>query len=372
MKKITILALHLNFGGVEKYISSLCKMLEDDCDIELIVTYRSKPAFDFSRKIKIRYLIDGMPNKDEFKKSLKNKQIFKTFKEGIIAAKMLLLKRILNIKAIKNIESDYIITTREFHSKLVGKYAKKNIVKIATEHNYHNNDVKYVNKLLKSVANFNFLVVVSNELKEYYNKLSKTKVVYIPNTIDFIPKEKSKLNKNNIVAVGRFSKEKGFVDLIDVFKLVNNEIDDSKLYLIGDGNQMPLIKEKIDNYGLNGKVILTGFLSQSEIKNFYLESKLYVMTSYTESFGLVLIEAMSYGLPCVAFDCASGAREIINENNGVLISDRNSQDMAKEIIKLFKDSERLKKLAAQTLNTCKKYSMDEVKQKWMNLLEDKK
>ena len=207
MKKITILALHLNFGGVEKYISSLCKMLEDDYDIELIVTYRSKPAFDFSRKIKIRYLIDGMPNKDEFKKSLKNKQIFKTFKEGIIAAKMLLLKRILNIKAIKNIESDYIITTREFHSKLVGKYAKKNIVKIATEHNYHNNDVKYVNKLLKSVANFNFLVVVSNELKEYYNKLSKTKVVYIPNTIDFIPKEKSKLNKNNIVAVGRFSKE---------------------------------------------------------------------------------------------------------------------------------------------------------------------
>lgn len=372
MKKITILALHLNFGGVEKYISSLCKMLEDDYDIELIVTYRSKPAFDFSRKIKIRYLIDGMPNKDEFKKSLKNKQIFKTFKEGIIAAKMLLLKRILNIKAIKNIESDYIITTREFHSKLVGKYAKKNIVKIATEHNYHNNDVKYVNKLLKSVANFNFLVVVSKELKDYYDKLSRIKVVYIPNTIDFIPKEKSKLNKNNIVAVGRFSKEKGFDDLIDVFKLVNNEIDDSKLYLIGDGNQMPLIKEKIDNYGLNGKVILTGFLSQSEIKNFYLESKLYVMTSYTESFGLVLIEAMSYGLPCVAFDCASGAREIINENNGVLISDRNSQDMAKEIIKLFKDSERLKKLAGQTLNTCKKYSMDEVKQKWMNLLEDEK
>ena len=50
MKKITILALHLNFGGVEKYISSLCKMLEDDYDIELVVTYKSKPAFEFSEK----------------------------------------------------------------------------------------------------------------------------------------------------------------------------------------------------------------------------------------------------------------------------------------------------------------------------------
>lgn len=372
MKKITILALHLNFGGVEKYISSLCKMLEDDYDIELVVTYKSKPAFEFSEKIKIRYLINSMPNKEDFKNCLKNKKLLKTFKEGFKAVKILLLKKILNIKAIKNIESDYIITTREFHSKLVGKYAKKHIVKIATEHNYHNNDMKYVKRLLKSVNNFDFLVVVSSELKDYYDKLSRIKVIYIPNTIDFIPKEKSKLSQNNLVAVGRFSKEKGFEDLIDVFKLVNNEIDDSKLYLIGDGNQMPLIKEKIDNYGLNEKVILPGFLSQSEIKKFYLNSKLYVMTSYTESFGLVLIEAMSYRLPCVAFDCASGAREIINNNNGVLISNRDKEDMAQEIIKLLKDSEGLKRLAGHTLNTCKKYSIDEVKQKWLKLLEDKK
>lgn len=79
MKKITILALHLNFGGVEKYISSLCKMLEDDYDIELVVTYKSKPAFEFSEKIKIRYLINSMPNKEDFKNCLKNKKTFKNF-----------------------------------------------------------------------------------------------------------------------------------------------------------------------------------------------------------------------------------------------------------------------------------------------------
>ena len=53
MKKITILALHLGFGGVEKYISSLCKMLEEDYQIEIISTYKvsDKPAFNFSNKI---------------------------------------------------------------------------------------------------------------------------------------------------------------------------------------------------------------------------------------------------------------------------------------------------------------------------------
>lgn len=72
-KKITIFALHLGFGGVEKYLSSLCKMLEENYDIEIISTYKvlDKPAFPFSEKVKITYLIDDKPNKEEFKQANK-------------------------------------------------------------------------------------------------------------------------------------------------------------------------------------------------------------------------------------------------------------------------------------------------------------
>ena len=94
MKKITILALHLGYGGIEQYISSLCKMLENDYEIEIISTYKvlDKPAFYFSDKIKITYLIEDNPNKQEFKNSVKNFKILSIFKEGFKSFKILYLK----------------------------------------------------------------------------------------------------------------------------------------------------------------------------------------------------------------------------------------------------------------------------------------
>ena len=111
MKKITILALHLGYGGIEQYISSLCKMLDNDYEIEIISTYKisDKPLVPFSKKVKIKYLINDKPNKKELKDSIfsfKIKDIFKELKKNL---NILYLKYTKNIEAIKNIKSDYVI-----------------------------------------------------------------------------------------------------------------------------------------------------------------------------------------------------------------------------------------------------------------------
>ena len=306
-QKVTIMALHLGYGGVEQYISSLCKMIGEKYDIEIIVTYKvlDKPAFEFSDNIKITYLMNTKPNRDEFKNAIGSKNPINILKEGFKAIKILYLKRKLNIKAIKNIKSDYIITTR-FHSSLVGKYADSNIIKIATEHNYHNNDNKYINSIIKSVRGFDYLVCVSEELKDFYkDRIKDTKCVYIPNVIDKNPDKSSNLRENTLINVGRLEPEKGVFDLIDVLSEVKSEIKDVKLLLIGDGSLRKEIEAKVEKNNLKDNVIFTGFVSKKELENYYLKSKLFVMTSYTESFGLVLIEAMSYKIPCIAFDSSS-------------------------------------------------------------------
>lgn len=370
-KKITIFALHLGFGGVEKYLSSLCKMLKENYDIEIISTYKvlDKPAFPFSEKVKITYLIDDKPNKEEFKRAIENKNIISIFKEGIKSVKILYLKRSRNIKAIRNTYSDYIITTRTFHSRLVGYYAYNNIIKIATEHNFHNNDKKYITKVIDSIKDFDYFVVVSDNLRKFYeNKIGKTQCIYIPNVIDNLPDKRSKLTNKNIITIGRLSPEKGQKDLIDVFKIVNKELPKTKLFIVGDG---PL-KQELENYTkelkLTDKIIFTGFLGNKEKEKYILDSSIFILPSYTESFGLVLIEAMSYGLPCIAFDSSDGARELLKDDVGILVKDRNKEKMAKEIIKELKNAKK-DNYSEKGYKYCQKYLIDNVKEAWFNMLK---
>ena len=353
MKKITILALHLNYGGIEKYIYSLTEMLKNDYKIEIISTYKVdiNPAYNFDKKVKIKYLIDGKPNRAKLFNSIKK----------------LYLKYKLNIEAIKNIDSDIIITTRYFHNSLVKKYAKEGIIKIASEHNSCDDSIIYNNKVMKSVDGFDYFICVSKELYNYYNGNVNAKVVYIPNVIDEKSSKKAKLNNHNIISVGRLSIEKGFADLIDVTRIVKNTIPDIHLTICGDGKDRRYLENEIKIFSLEKTVILTGFLDQKELAKHYLDSSVYAMTSFTESFGLVLVEAMNYGLPCIAFDSASGAKELLKKT-GVLISNRSKKEMANKIIELLNNKDELIKYSDKSIKKVDEYLAENVKKHWLKIL----
>ena len=374
MKKISILSLHLGYGGIEKCISALANSLVDDFNVEILCTYKlyDKPVYDIDNRVKIKYITDVIPNKNDLKLALKHKNFIKTIKEGIKAIKVLYLKKYNNINAIKNCDSDIIISTRDYFNTLSGKYARQEV--IGWEHNHHHNDKAYIKKIVKSCKNIKKLVLVSNNLKEYYSKLFKEKNIscecyYIPNFLDDIPDVSSKLNNNNLISVGRLSPEKKMPDLIDVFKLVDLKVNDTSLDIIGDGIEKELIEKKILKDNLALKVKLHGFQDKDFINECYLNSSIYLMTSKTESFGLVLIEAMSYGLPCIAYDSAEGANDIIQNNyNGYLIKNRNEHEMADTIISLLNDRKELKRLGENAKKTALKYSRKEVLKEWMKIL----
>lgn len=377
--KITILALHLGVGGVEKYLSSLCKMLENNYTIELISTYKvsEKPAFEFSDKIKIKYLINDYPHKEDFKKALKSKNIILILKYGFSLAKILFLKYIKNILCIEEINSKYIITTREFHNKLVGKNKNRDIIAIATEHNYHNNNTKYITKLISSCNNIDYLVVVSEELKDFYTKELKkyhitTKCIYIPNVIDSIPKynEKKKIN-NKLISIGRLEPEKGFDDVIEIINILKRSIPDIKLDIYGDGSLRESLNNKISKLGLNNNINLAGFCPFDELSKILTNYDIYLMTSHTESFGLVLIEAMSNSLACIGFDSASGVKKILKDGNGILISNRDKEEYANSIINLLSSLSSINKLSKKGYESIKKYDINIVKKEWIKLIENK-
>lgn len=94
------------------------------------------------------------------------------------------------------------------------------------------------------------------------------------------------------------------------------------------------------------------------------------MTSHTESFGIVLIEAMSSGLPCIAFSSAEGANEIIkNDYNGYLIDNRNKEEYISKIKALIEDYDLRNKLGSNAKKSIEKYSSSIIKEQWIDLIE---
>lgn len=376
MKKVTILALHLGYGGIEKCISSLANALCDTYDVQIISTYKlyDMPPFYFNNKIKINYLMDKLkPNKEGMKKSLKKFQFIKFIKILLSNLKVLKLKKKLMIKAIKECDSDIIISTRDIHNLWLGKYGKKDAIKIGWEHNHHNNNKKYINKIVKSVSNLDYFVLVSKELEKFYSeklKDKKCKTVYIPNTLDYYPEKVSDLTYKNIISIGRLSPEKGFLDLIDVFEIVHTIYPDWNLNIIGDGVQREEIEKKIKSKKLTNSVILHGYQNKDYINKVLKLSSIYVMTSYTESFGIVLLEASSFGIPCIAFDSAKGATEIIDNNwDGYLIKNRDKKLMAKKICELISNINRRLIMGSNAYKKASNYSMDKIKKEWIKIIE---
>lgn len=374
MKKIVIFGLHLGYGGVEQAIVNLANMLCNDYIVELVITYKvtDKCVWKLNDKVNLIYLTNLKPNKNELQQAIKNKNIISFIKESFKSLNIL-YKRIYVVKKyIKETDADVLISSRILYTRLVSKYGKKTALKIAQEHRHHNNDRKYIKKLKKACIGIDYLMPVSKELTEFYQNEIPVKCIFIPNSLEYWPEEPSNLNYKNIISIGRLSKEKGFLDLIDVFKLINQKYPDWKLNIIGDGAERRPIEERIKNYNLEQKVVLHGFQKKDYIYDLLKKSSIYLMCSYEESFGIVLLEAGSFGIPAVAFTSAQGANEIINDDEtGFLIKSRNKEEMANKTISLINNESLRQKFGDRFRKDIYKYSFENVQKEWLNFLKEK-
>lgn len=368
-KKIGIITLHMNFGGVEDATANLANMLKDYYDVTIINMYNLGIAFELDKKINIVQLSKLKPNREEFKKAIKEKNIIKIFKEGFYSLKVLYLRTYLVSKHLLDNNYDIVISTRYLYTKLIN-YLNINAKKIAIEHKHHNNDKKYINKLKRNTRNLDYLITVSKELKEDYNKILKCKVKYIPNTLDYSLNSRElgiKDKENIIVGVGRLSEEKGFADLIDVFKIINTKFPNYRLVIAGDGKEKENLIKKIEDNNLVKAVSLSGFLNKEDLYKLYEKSEIYLMTSFEESFGIVALEAQAFKLPIITFSSATGVVELLN-GTGIVIKNRNKERMAKEAIKLLNNKKIYDNLSKKSYLNAKNYSFEKVQKEWISFL----
>lgn len=377
MKKISILSLHLGYGGIEKSIVALANILCQKYEVEIACSYKLyEPAFSIDKRVSIKYLIsDLVPNKKNFVDAVNKKKFISALREGVKAFNILRLRRKTMIQYIKTTDADVIIASRDIFDNWLSQYGKNDVLKIGWEHNHYHDDLRYAKRIVRNSSKLDYLVLVSEQLQDFYKKKlenSKCQCVYIPNIIDSIPSNCSLLTEKRLISVGRLSKEKGYIDLLKIYSILFEKHPDWVLDIIGDGPEKDKLQSFIHGHNLEKNVTLHGFRNREYIDEMLHNSSIYVMTSFTESFGIVLIEAMSHGLPCIAFSSAEGACELISSGeNGYLIKNRSYPAMIKKIEDLMEDLDTRRKLGKAGRVCVKKYTADVVKEQWYNLIEKK-
>lgn len=373
MKKITFLMLHLNYGGIEKQVTTLANELSKEYEVEIISLYdilSGESFYQLDDKVRIKYIFNFGPNKDKIKDALKKFKLITLIKQLCKALKILYTKYFGLGKIIKNLNTDILISSRIEFSKQI---KRNDIITISQEHSFIDNE-KYIKKVRKSFKHIKYLIVMTKGAKEKYdewlkNEKIKPEVVVIPNMIKENKNGKlSTLCNNQIISVGRLEDVKDFYTLILVFSVIVKKYPNYVLKIIGEGSMREKLEEQIKKCNLQKNVILTGRRTENEINNELIKSDVFVLTSKSESFSLVLCEAMNFGVPCIAFDVDVGPREIIQDGkNGFLIENRNVDLMIERLDELLYNISLRRFLGSNSYNVAKNYYLENIINKWKNI-----
>ena len=221
-------------------------------------------------------------------------------------------------------------------------------------------------QLLNNLKKLDRFVVLTDKDRESWVELNN--VVTIPNPSPFMPSTVSTLTEKRVIAVARYSHEKGIDLLLQAWAQVEKRTEEWRLEVFGDGDTTAF-NALIDKLGIDrSRCLLNG--RTSDIEQEYLKSSIAVCSSRFEGFGMVIIEAMACGLPVVSFDCPWGPRSIIKDGeDGFLVENGNVEKLANALVSLIQDNNKRNNIAKNAVQSVKRFQMDKIANQWKQLFE---
>lgn len=210
-------------------------------------------------------------------------------------------------------------------------------------------------------------IVLLTEEDKRLHWSSDNRISVIPNPVVFsCPSSPSSLQNKTAIAVGRLVYQKNFESLIRAWAFVQQQHDDWCLEIWGDGELRRDLQEQINRNHLEKTVFLKGYTDNLFSK--YADASFLVCSSLFEGLPLMMIEAMSCGLPNVSYACPCGPRDIIREGeNGYLVQTGDEMMLAERICRLIEDHNLRQKMGASARESAKDYAIERIAKLWMNL-----
>lgn len=275
------------------------------------------------------------------------------------------------IAALRKINEGILITTIPSFNILATRFVSNNVIKIGQEHKYFGGHEKCLqNKIEKYYGKLDALTCLTDsEISDYQSLLKGTGVtLYKVENATAVPKEIAALDKKVVIAAGRYVPQKGFDLLVPAFSKVIEKYPDWKLKIFGSGEDEQLLRQQIFDYKAYNNIFLMP--KTNDIIGEMLNSSIYVLSSRYEPFGMVIIEAMSVGVPCVSFACTGPVEIIKNKEDGLLVEEGNIDELANSLMTLMEFEELRKEYGRKAKKNVERYTFNVVGDKWENILEE--
>lgn len=254
-------------------------------------------------------------------------------------------------------------------------FGLKNVNHIAWEHlNFKNNLGKKLRSLSRQLAAVfvDHVVTLTKRDTDFWrsNTWMRANLINIPNPVTHISdRPVTSLNNKVFLAIGHLIPVKGFDLLLEAWALATKELDNSwKLHIVGDGEEKRRLELLCQQLLIETSVFF--FPSTNQIDEHYYTASYLCLSSRFEGLPMVLLEAQSLGIPCIAFDCITGPAEIIvNGKNGYLCNNGDVNDLAAKIILSSKQSSSQYDLMSQNcLHHIENYSIDSITPQWLKII----
>ncbi|PIA77538.1 hypothetical protein BFR04_08855 [Gaetbulibacter sp. 4G1] len=355
--------IHLH-GGIERVLTNKANYWVNKKGYEThIITSEQKnnpPRYPLDKRVHLHDLAINYNRKLSYFNQSNFKKAFKHY--------FILKKKLREIKPdviiVCNFAFDFyfipfifpsILKIKEFHSSRSFDNLKRKKNKSFLKYIYY-----AITDYIESKYDYIALLTV-DEIKYY----KSNNTIVIPNALSNYPEEVALLDEKKVISAGRIAPVKGFEKLIEAWVFIKDKMPEWVLEIYGSGEKQYLfeLQNQINISNLQDRIILCGNTDSIELK--MKDSSIFVMSSLTECFPMVLLESLSCGLPVVSFDCPNGPRNIITNNeDGYLVENQNSKDLANSLIRLMKDEKLRKAMGKKGKSNMKKYHPDIVMNLW--------
>ena len=360
--KICLAISTLSSGGAERNACLLGNFLSKKNSVSILTFQENKYCFySLSKKIKILNL-DLLNNNQNFLSKICN-----------------FLKRIylinLNLRTHKPDVLISFLETMNITVLISSLFIRSIKIKIISDRNNpEKSERPILNLILKTIFYrlCSYLVLQTKGITKMYKFLNKSKIKIIQNTIaeDIKYKNIKRLNKKlKFISVGRLEKQKGYDVLIKALYLLKKKNINFQCDIYGVGSQQKIIKEMIDQYGLNNFIFLKGV--SNNILQLYHKYDLYILSSRFEGFPNSLLEALTARVVSVSSNCNFGPTEIISNNHtGIIFKNNNPKDLYEKVYRIISNKKKyfsISKNLEKKFNL-KKYNIEKF-EKWKKLIQ---